>query len=105
MSNAPNTIYLQTDEFPETTWCVDRINDTDTEYVKAERIAELKMQNKKLVQALAPFAQLASVYQDRGYESYVRVSKHGDMLLKAGDYYRAQELIRDILGAAANAPD
>ena len=30
-----DVIYLQKSEFPETTWCVDRINDDDIEYLRA----------------------------------------------------------------------
>ena len=30
-----DVIYLQTEEFPETTWCVDQINDDDVKYLLA----------------------------------------------------------------------
>ncbi len=57
------------------------------------RIAELEAREKKLIEALTPFAELADIYEKDGYRSPVRVSKHGDKLLTAGHYYRAQAAI------------
>ena len=37
----PTIIYLQIQEFPDTTWCVDQINDDDVEYVIASQRDEL----------------------------------------------------------------
>ncbi len=52
-NNGPKIIWLQVDEFPEITWCADKIHDTDVEYIRhtqrkditAERIKEI-MNNK-----------------------------------------------------------
>ena len=37
MNKPPDKIYLQLESSPEVTWCVDRINDTDPEYVLITR--------------------------------------------------------------------
>jgi hypothetical protein len=42
MSEAPKTIYLQYDPDGETTWCEDRINDEDIEYVQAGELEAAK---------------------------------------------------------------
>jgi len=44
---APNTIYLQVEDYDEHplcdwTWCEDKINDTDIAYIRADRRAELE---------------------------------------------------------------
>lgn len=39
---SPNIIYLQIHEFPDTTWCMDRINDDDVVYVRADELEKLK---------------------------------------------------------------
>ena len=50
----PKRIYLQADSnFPvdtgeEVTWCVDEINDTDTEYVRLDVYEELRAENAAL---------------------------------------------------------
>lgn len=45
MKNPPSVIYLQWDNddpYEGVTWCTDRINDEDIEYIKGEHITELE---------------------------------------------------------------
>jgi hypothetical protein len=43
MAEPPDRIWLQRDDGPdfEWTWCSDKINDEDVEYIRADRVAEL----------------------------------------------------------------
>ncbi len=60
---APNTIWLQVDPEGESydpeyydaddmTWCKDKINDNDVEYVRADHVAEIEKQRDELLAAL-----------------------------------------------------
>jgi hypothetical protein len=40
--NIPDKIYLQIEDETEVTWCVDRINDTDVEYLRVDRYKSLR---------------------------------------------------------------
>ena len=42
-NKAPKTIYLQYDPDGETTWCEDKINDDDIEYVQSTEVARLDL--------------------------------------------------------------
>ena len=44
----PDVIYLQVDEFPEITWCTEKIHDTDVEYVRADLLAAARSENERL---------------------------------------------------------
>lgn len=48
MKKAPDRIFLQwkSDEFPEITWCQDRINPEDEEYIKLSEYNRLKKRLK-----------------------------------------------------------
>jgi predicted outer membrane protein len=52
--SAPKTIYLQWDEEFQTlsTWCEDKINDTDTEYVQTDELAQIRSDMKEQQETL-----------------------------------------------------
>ena len=62
MKQPPETIYLQCNDDDgnyiggdpdiEVTWCADAINDSDTEYVRADKLSELEAENARLKAAL-----------------------------------------------------
>ncbi len=63
----PERIYLQQEEFSSTdlggqTWCIDRIDESDTEYVRADLFATLEAENKELQQKV--------VATDRHFEQH-----------------------------------
>ena len=49
---APDVIYLQVQE-SEVSWCSDKINDTDVEYVKRANLTECRQQRDKFEHDLA----------------------------------------------------
>jgi len=52
MSNkAPGVIYLQTND-PQITWCADRIDETDTRYIRSDMVVHL------MDKALAPIIEI-----------------------------------------------
>ena len=60
MNEVPERIWLQSDDDPESdwfaelivTWCQDKINDEDVEYILATKYAEMEAENERLVEAL-----------------------------------------------------
>ncbi len=49
---SPDRIYLQYDPDGETTWCEDKINDDDIEYVIATRLAQAEAEIARLTRLL-----------------------------------------------------
>lgn len=85
MKNLPQKIYLQVgfehdegDDFndletSEISWCDDRIDDTDIEYVLLAKFQELQAENKKLRDLL----DLLNESRSELYNAMLYVSEHG----------------------------
>jgi uncharacterized small protein (DUF1192 family) len=85
---SPERIYLQHDpedtgepfnEAHEVTWCADKINDTDIEYVRADLAAAQPQDSEPIIDALSKRvdAQQAEIERlEHDISSYIRITRH-----------------------------
>ncbi len=77
---APGRIWLQwdldDDPVNEQTWCVDKINDSDAEYVRANEIERLLEKNKKIIKR----CNLYNAKTARLQEALARIAGYGSSM-------------------------
>jgi hypothetical protein len=79
----PKQIYLQaydSDSYDDNTWCVDRINDEDIEYILQSEYDQLKSENEKLKEALEKIYRL--YVQEEYHLTALKMAKVAQQALK-----------------------
>ena len=80
--NAPENIYLQIEDYEgdDVTWCTDKINETDEEYIRKDLYEKLQEEYKQFAQLVAERA--------RQWEIEARA-------LSSGDYRELIQMMQD----------
>ena len=86
--DAPEIIYLQA-WMPEVTWCEDKINDDDIEYIRADRVIQIRDALEKATGRIAtlPPDSMGITYTDEKQMLYIRnelLKEMGQVLADSG---------------------